>query len=213
MGKPSELKYKEFWNERYKDSNFAYGKEPNLFFKEQVQKLKPGTMLLPADGEGRNGVFAAKLGWKVTAVDLSKEGELKALKLATEQKVNINYIVDDIEKVEFPDESFDVVALIYAHFSSWKIPTIHKKLTQLLKENGTIIFEAYSKKHLAYKEANPKAGGPGDIDMLFSLAQIQTDFKGFEIQILEEKEIVLNEGEFHQGAGSVIRFVGKKISH
>jgi len=111
------------------------------------------------------------------------------------------------------NESFDAIALIYAHFSSWKISTIHKKLNQLLKENGTIIFEAYSKKHLAYKEANPKAGGPEDIDMLFSLEQIQTDFKGFEIQILEEKEIVLNEGEFHKGAGSVIRFVGKKISY
>lgn len=213
MEKQSELKYKEFWNERYQDSNFAYGKEPNLFFKEQVQKLKPGTMLLPADGEGRNGVFAAKLGWKVTAVDLSKEGEQKALQLAAEQNVNINYVVDDIEKVTLSNESFDAIALIYAHFSSWKISTIHKKLNQLLKENGTIIFEAYSKKHLAYKEANPKAGGPEDIDMLFSLEQIQTDFKGFEIQILEEKEIVLNEGEFHKGAGSVIRFVGKKISY
>ena len=213
MEKQSELKYKEFWNERYQDFNFAYGKEPNLFFKEQVQKLKPGTMLLPADGEGRNGVFAAKLGWEVTAIDLSTEGQRKALQLAAEQNVNINYVVDDIEKVTLPKESFDVIALIYAHFSSWKISTIHKKLTLLLKENGTIIFEAYSKKHLAYKEANPKAGGPGDIDMLFSLEQIQADFKGFEIQILEEKEIVLNEGEFHKGTGSVIRFVGKKISH
>lgn len=213
MEKQGELKYKEFWNERYQDSNFAYGKEPNMFFKEQIQQLKPGTILLPADGEGRNGVFAAKLGWKVTAIDLSKEGQKKALQLASEQNVNINYVVGDIEKVELLNESFDAIALIYAHFSSWKISTIHKKLIQLLKENGTIIFEAYSKKHLAYKEANPKVGGPSDINMLFSLEKIQADFKGFKIQVLEEKEVILNEGEFHKGTGSVIRFVGKKVSH
>ncbi|AUP78324.1 class I SAM-dependent methyltransferase [Flavivirga eckloniae] len=212
MEKQSELKYKEFWNERYQDSNYAYGKEPNMFFKEQLQKLKPGAILLPADGEGRNGVFAAKLGWEVTAVDLSKEGHRKALQLASEQHVNIDYVVEDIQNVELLNKPFDAIALIYAHFSSWKISPIHQKLTQLLKENGMIIFEAYSKKHLAYKEVNPKVGGPGDIDMLFSLEQIRADFKDLEIQVLEEKEIILNEGEFHKGTGSVIRFVGKRIS-
>jgi hypothetical protein len=46
--------------------------------------------------------------------------------------------------------------------------------------------------------------------MLFSLEQVQKDFLGFEVQILEECEVLLNEGEFHIGRGSVIRFVGKK---
>lgn len=75
--KKSDLKYIDFWNERYQDLNFAYGKEPNLFFKKELQKLKIGSILLPADGEGRNGVYASKLGWDVTATDLSIEGKVK----------------------------------------------------------------------------------------------------------------------------------------
>lgn len=208
--KKGELKYQEFWNERYQKSDFAYGKEPNMFFKEQLQKLKIGSILMPADGEGRNGVFAAKLGWNVTATDLSIEGKNKAEKLAEELGVSLRYVVGDVEKLKFERESFDAIALIYAHFSPWKISTIHQKLKTLLKPDGVILFEAFSKKHLGFQKTNPKVGGPKDLDMLFSVEQIQEDFPDFEVQILEEKEVFLNEGEFHYGTGSVIRFVGKK---
>lgn len=208
--KKSDLKYIDFWNERYQNLNFAYGKEPNLFFKEELQKLKTGTLLLPADGEGRNGVFASKLGWNVTATDLSTEGKNKALKLAKEFDVNLKYIVGDIQDLEFPKESFDVIGLIYAHFTAWKISAIHQKLVTLLKPNGYVIFEAFSKNHLNYQKNNPKIGGPKDIDMLFSIEQIQQDFTGFEIQTLDEREVLLNEGNCHNGKGSVLRFIGKK---
>jgi hypothetical protein len=53
---------KEFWNQRYAEAAFAYGSEPNAFFAEQLSKLEPGKLLLPAEGEGRNAVFAAKNG-------------------------------------------------------------------------------------------------------------------------------------------------------
>ncbi|GFD82693.1 methyltransferase [Tenacibaculum sp. KUL118] len=211
MMKKSDIKYTAFWDERYQNLDFAYGKEPNLFFKEELQKLKTGTILLPADGEGRNGVYASKLGWNVTATDLSIEGKNKAQKLANESGVSLKYIVGDIQDLEFPRESFDVIGLIYAHFSAWKISSIHQKLTTLLKPNGYIIFEAFSKNHLNYQKNNPKIGGPKDVDMLFSLEQIQQDFTGFEIQFLEEKEVFLNEGNSHNGKGSVIRFIGKKL--
>ncbi|WP_440067731.1 class I SAM-dependent methyltransferase [Tenacibaculum discolor] len=209
--KKSDLKYIDFWNERYQDLNFAYGKEPNLFFKKELQKLKTGSILLPADGEGRNGVYASKLGWDVTATDLSIEGKSKALKLANEFDTNLKYVVGDIQDLEFPKESFDAIGLIYAHFTAWKISAIHQKLVTLLKSGGYIIFEAFSENHLKYQADNPKIGGPKDINMLFSIEQIQQDFTGFEIQVLEEKDVFLNEGNSHNGKGSVIRFIGKKL--
>jgi len=55
------------WNDRYADGAFAYGKEPNVFFADQLKQFESGTILMPADGEGRNGVYAATLGWQVTA--------------------------------------------------------------------------------------------------------------------------------------------------
>ncbi|HRP00579.1 MAG TPA: hypothetical protein PLN54_14190, partial [Flavobacteriales bacterium] len=63
---------KEFWDERYGAEEYAYGTAPNAWFAEQLKGLMPGSLLLPAEGEGRNAVPAARLGWKVTAFDLSE---------------------------------------------------------------------------------------------------------------------------------------------
>ncbi len=81
----------DFWNERYAEDKYAYGIEPNDFVKQELQKLKPGKILFPAEGEGRNAVYAAQLGFDVYAFDPSEEGRRKALKLARENNVNINY--------------------------------------------------------------------------------------------------------------------------
>jgi hypothetical protein len=67
------------WNERYANEEFAYGEEPNNYLKEQLTKLDAGKILFPAEGEGRNAVFAAKEGWTVSAFDISNEGLRKAL--------------------------------------------------------------------------------------------------------------------------------------
>lgn len=198
------------WNNRYKEQGHAYGKDPNLFFKEWLQKLEPGAILMPADGEGRNGVFAAESGWKVTSFDLSIAGQSKALELATERNVSIDYIVGDLEQLAFEQESFDAIGLIYAHFAADKKSSLHKKLHTYLKPGGIIILEAFSKNHLELNKLDPKTGGPKEIDMLFSISEIMADFPNYDISILEEKEILLKEGRYHSGRSSVIRFVGKK---
>jgi hypothetical protein len=61
---------KHFWNERYASEEFVYGKHPNVFFQKCLINLKVGKIFLPAEGEGRNATYAAKLGWNVYAVDL-----------------------------------------------------------------------------------------------------------------------------------------------
>jgi hypothetical protein len=198
------------WNDRYKDQEFAYGKVPNVFFREWLSKFKPGAILMPADGEGRNGVFAARLGWKVTSFDLSTEGRTKALLLAQEHGVAIDYIVGDFEQINFEKGAFDAIGLVYAHFSAEMKPIFHKKLDTYLKSGGLIVLEAFSKKQIDFKKQNPKVGGPDDVDMLYSTAEIITDFDNYEVLVLEEKEIVLEEGKYHNGVGSVIRFVGRK---
>ncbi|MDN3677664.1 class I SAM-dependent methyltransferase [Flavobacterium paronense] len=210
MNKSWDADYKAMWNERYMDNEFVYGKEPNLFFKEWIQKFEPGSILMPADGEGRNGVFAAQLGWKVTSTDLSEEGMSKAFELAKEKKVDLEYSVGDLEELQFEPLSFDAIGLIYAHFAAEKKSVLHKKLNDYLKPGGIIIFEAFSKLHLLYNSIDPKVGGPKDFDMLFSTAEIAADFDNYEILLLEEKEITLEEGKYHIGKGSVIRFVGRK---
>lgn len=200
----------ERWNDRYSKSEFAYGEQPNNYLKEQLEKLAPGTILFPAEGEGRNAVFAAKLGWKVSAFDISVEGRNKAMRLAESNDVSIHYEVGALETLHFHPEQFDVIALIYAHFPAAIKSLYHKTLDKYLRKKGLIVFEAFSKRHVEYNSINEKVGGPKEIAMLFSIDEIKSDFVNYDIQELEEKEIELNEGLFHNGKGSVIRFVGRK---
>ena len=198
------------WNERYSKVEFAYGEQPNNYLKEQIAKLNIGTILFPAEGEGRNAVFAAKLGWKVSAFDISSEGKSKALKLAEKNNVTIDYKVGELHTLDFVIEQFDAIALIYAHFPADIKSLYHKTFDKFLKNDGIIIFEAFGKKHIAYVTANEKVGGPKDLETLFSIDEIKSDFQNYEIIEVVEKEIELNEGLYHNGIGSVIRFTGRK---
>jgi len=198
------------WNDRYSKDKFAYGEHPNNYLKEQLEKLNVGTILFPAEGEGRNAVFAAKLGWTVSAFDISIEGKNKAIQLAEINKVTIDYQVGELHTLNYNTEQFDTIALIYAHFPADIKSLYHKTLDKYLRKNGIVIFEAFSKKHLEYNSQNKNVGGPKDLEALFSIEELKLDFENYEIIELEEKEIKLNEGQYHNGKGSVIRFVGQK---
>jgi 2-polyprenyl-3-methyl-5-hydroxy-6-metoxy-1,4-benzoquinol methylase len=198
------------WDERYRQEEFAYGELPNQYLKEQLNKLPVGQILFPAEGEGRNAVYAATLGWTVSAFDISIEGKHKALRLSEAKGVKIDYQLGDLNSLHYQPGQFDAVALIYAHFPAEIKSQYHKTLDRYLKAGGMVIFEAFSKKHLDYIAKNEKVGGPKDLDMLFSSEEISSDFSNYEILVLEEVEIELSEGFFHNGIGSVIRFVGRK---
>ncbi|GLU44773.1 bifunctional 2-polyprenyl-6-hydroxyphenol methylase/3-demethylubiquinol 3-O-methyltransferase UbiG [Allomuricauda sp. NBRC 101325] len=198
------------WNTRFGQATYAYGTQPNVYLKAKLDGLEPGTILFGAEGEGRNAVYAAKSGWQVSAFDISEEGRKKTLKLAAKNQVDLDYQIGELNELGYQPEQFDAIALIYAHFPPNIRSGYHKLLNNYLKKGGIIIFEAFSKDHLEYKQVNPKVGGPNNVDYLFSLEEIQADFANFEIIELKKTTVQLNEGVGHVGMGSVIRFMGKK---
>jgi 2-polyprenyl-3-methyl-5-hydroxy-6-metoxy-1,4-benzoquinol methylase len=193
------------WNERYAKKVFVYGIEPNQFYKEQLAKLSIGKILFAAEGEGRNAVYAAQQGFEVSAFDSSIEGKNKAEALALEKNVKISYTVLGLEDVDFPENYFDILVLVYAHFPYEIRKKYHQKLVSFLKPNGSIIFEAFGKEQLNYT-----SGGPKQLDMLFSEDEIKSEFLGLNFNYLETVEITLDEGPYHQGKGNVVRCIGQK---
>lgn len=115
-----------------------------------------------------------------------------------------------MEQLHYQAEQFDAIGLIYAHFPAAVKSKYHKILDRYLKKGGVIIFEAFSKNNLDYVEKDGGIGGPKDIESLFSIAEIQSDFPDYNFEQLEQIEIELKEGLFHNGKGSVIRFMGIK---
>ena len=196
---------KNFWDERYSTEEYAYGEKPNQFLVDQLSRISPGKILFPAEGEGRNAVYAATLNWKVTAFDPSIEGQRKAFQLAEKYGVNIDYQLMNYETANFPENSFDCLVLVFAHVHSENRAKYHQKLISYLKPGGHLILEAFNKDQI-----NKTTGGPKDIDMLFSANELRNDFAGFGQLKIEETETLLDEGSFHRGKASVIRVSGIK---
>ncbi|WP_321374752.1 class I SAM-dependent methyltransferase [uncultured Draconibacterium sp.] len=194
-----------FWNERYSATEYAYGEVPNDFIRQQLPRIKPGKILFPAEGEGRNSVFAATLGWDVTAFDPSIEGRKKALSLAIKHNTKIQYLVSDFNTASFENDYFDCICLTYAHMPSTMREQVHNKLSTFLKPGGKLILEGFSKDQI-----KRNSGGPKNIDMLFDDKELENDFCNFNSLHIEKTEVILNEGPYHQGIASVIRLIGVK---
>lgn len=194
-----------FWDSRYSGKKYAYGIEPNTFFQKQIREIPVGNILLPAEGEGRNAVFAASLGWKVTAYDSSIEGKRKAEELALKNNVVFNYLLTDHENFSSQINLYDCITLIYVHMPEPRRNITHQKLLTYLKPGGTLILEGFSKNQI-----NNNSGGPKGIEMLFSKEELIDDFSSMREINIYEKDILLDEGSFHQGNASVIRLIGQK---
>ena len=195
----------DFWNDRYNKKDYLYGLQPNVFFKSQIVKYKPGNLFMPGDGEGRNSVYAASLGWKVDAVDFSSAAIEKARKLSGSFNLQINYEIEDLNEY-FPKKNFyDAASLIFVHLPPVVRKNLHAKLIDCLKLKGVIIIEVYEKKQIG-----KNSGGPQSAEMLYSIDELQNDFSNLQILYLKEELIDLNESEKHSGEANVIRFVGMK---
>jgi SAM-dependent methyltransferase len=195
---------KAFWDERYAEAGFAYGQQPNAYFQEAIQALQPGKLLLPCEGEGRQAVYAAQLGWEVTAFDQSSTGQQKALAWSAEVGVELNYVLADAMTFEAPAQ-FDLVALIFAHLPEVLRAPFHQRMAAMLKPGGLLLLEGFSKAQLGRA-----SGGPRDAAMLFSAEMLSGDFAGFDIISLSESLVQLNEGPYHQGEAAVVRILVQK---
>lgn len=200
---------KSIWDERFSDSEYKYGTEPNAFLKQEAHRIKSGgRVLVPADGEGRNSVWLAEQGFDVTAVDGSSVGLEKGRLLAERHGVSTTAVLADLNEWTPDAGSYDAVVLTYLHLMPAFRTSIHRTLTSSLKPDGILILEAFSKKQLGRT-----SGGPDNIEMLFTIEDLRHDFNDIlEEQLCEECETVLDEGPGHQGVAYVARYIGVKAN-
>jgi len=197
---------REFWNERYSQHQYVYGEAPNEFLKEQLNLISPGKIFLPAEGEGRNAIYAASIGWQVIACDYSEIAKNKALERAAALGLtSIQYTVEDLSHIVLPADEFDVVALIYVHLPIEVRRHLLQQCMKSLKPGGKIILETFSKDQLNYQ-----SGGPKDMELLYSCQELKNDLMDMEIIRCEELITQLDEGAFHSGSAAVVRLVAVK---
>jgi len=193
------------WDDRYNTDKYVYGKEPNLFFASSLKQFKPGKILLPGEGEGRNAVFAAKLGWEVDAFDQSSVALEKAKSLAQANGVDIRYQVSNITEYTFENDTYDTIGLIFIHANPEIRKLLHNQVEKALKPGGSLILQAF---HISQLENN--TGGPKSLEMLINKEILLAEFPSMIHKQLEVSEVMLEEGPFHRGVARVIQYIGTK---
>lgn len=194
-----------FWDARYGQEGFVYGKAPNTFFKEYIDNQSPGQLLLPCEGEGRNAIYAAQLGWKVKAFDYSNAAVEKARVFATGVGVEIDYEVASVDTFQLMPEFFDLIALTFVHLPDALRLPFFDRLPGALKPGGRLILQGFSTNQLGLT-----SGGPKDLSMLYTIEQLKRELRGLKIESLLEQTVTLDEGPYHQGIAQVINLIGKR---
>lgn len=195
-----------FWDAKYAGADYVYGTEANAWLRAQADLLGPGKSALAiADGEGRNSVWLAEQGLRVTAVDVSPRALAKAAALAQARGVAVELVEADLRSWIWPQDRFDVAVSIFAHFPSEVRRTIHSRLLRSLRRGGIVILEAYSPYQCIFQ-----TGGPADLDLLYTAYRLQQDFADAEVLHLEETITELAEGTGHHGTSAVTRLLARR---
>lgn len=193
------------WDERYSDSEYAYGTQPNDFLRANVAAIPKGKVLSLAEGEGRNAVFLAQQGYEVTAVDASAVGIKKAQSLAEQNAVKVNFIQADLTEFDPGVAQWDGLVSIFFPLGSRDRKALHKRMINALKPAGVFLLEAYTP-----AQVHNQTGGGKEPDNLQTAQSVQTEWQGLHFTHLQELERDVVEGRYHTGLANVVQAIAKK---
>lgn len=192
----------DVWDTRYAEDVYLYGTEPNDFLRNAAADIPLGDALCLADGEGRNGVFLAEQGHRVTSVDLSRRGLEKAQQLAADRAVELDTVVADLSSFDLGTNRWDLIVSIFAHTPPNVRTRIHADVGRALRPGGLFVLESYTPDQIGRG-----TGGPPSAKFTMTLDGLRSELTGMTIVHGAELLRSVHEGPAHCGDGAVVQVV------
>jgi SAM-dependent methyltransferase len=193
------------WDERFAETEYAYGTEPNAFLAAVACQIPDGPVLCLAEGQGRNATFLARQGYRVTAVDQSAVGLARARELAARHGVQITCIQTDLAEYHIESGAWAGIVSTYVHLPPALRAHVHRGAVDGLRPGGVIVIEAYSPRQLAFG-----TGGPRDAERLAARPALQAELAGLEFLLAQEAEREVVEGKYHHGMAAVVQVLARR---
>lgn len=193
------------WDERYGAPEYVYGTEPNEFLASVAGRIPPGRVLSIADGEGRNGVYLATLGHRVTSVDASPVGLAKAGRLAAAHGVKLTTVVADLAEYVITPGAWEGIVSIFCHLPPALRRQVHEQVVRGLAPGGMYVLEGYSVRQREFG-----TGGPQNAELLLTLDAVRGELSGLEFLHALELEREVHEGTLHNGPSAVVQVIARK---
>lgn len=167
---------REEWDRRYADGEFLWTVEPNRFVVQELRDVTPGHALDLACGEGRNAVWLAQQGWRVTAVDFSPVALAKARRLADARGVSVDWVAADLLDWEPQEGGYQLALVAYLQIEPVDRATVLRKACAALASGGEILVVGHDLSNLS-----DGVGGPQDPSLLYTSAAIAAELPGLTI--------------------------------
>jgi SAM-dependent methyltransferase len=177
---PTPEERRAYWDERFGEDRTVFGVEPNRFVAEHLAGLPPGIVLDLGAGQGRNAVWLAAQGHRVTAVDLSPVAGNQTREAAVAAGVDVDVVTADLTAWQPPPARFDLVLLSYLQLIAEQRIVVHAAAVDALAPGGMLFLVAHHADNLEHG-----VGGPQIADVLYTEADLATDFASLEIVTLE----------------------------
>ncbi|MEU2612193.1 class I SAM-dependent methyltransferase [Micromonospora sp. NPDC007271] len=169
------------WDARYAEApDLVWGVEPNRFVVESVEGLTPGSALDLAAGEGRNAVWLAERGWRVTAVDFSPVAVERGRELAARRGVPVEWRVGDVTAYRPVPGSYDLVLISYLHLPAEDLAGVLDSARRALRPGGTLVVVGHDLANLG-----GGVGGPQDPKVLLTPEGVVDGLAGLRIRRAE----------------------------
>lgn len=180
------------WNERYSGPGLVWGAGPNRFVTEEVTALPAGTAIDLGTGEGRNAIWLAERGWKVTAVDFSAAGLARAARLAAERGVNLDWVQADLLDYQAAPRGYDLVLVAYIHLPAAGLARVFRAAAAAVAPGGTLLVIGHDRDNITRGH-----GGPQAPDLLYTPAAVTAELGGLVIRRAEQvlRAVQAPEGE------------------
>ena len=193
------------WDERFSEPGYAYGTDPNDFLVSVTDHIPRGKVLCLAEGEGRNAVYLAGLGYEVTAVDTSSVGLEKAESLARERGVAIETVNADLEEYEIEQGIWQGVVSIFCHLPPVIRAALHERCLRGLAPGGVFVLEGFTPRQLEFG-----TGGPKSRELLMELDVVRLLLPGPRLEIARSLARYITEGKYHTGNAAVLQILAVK---
>jgi 2-polyprenyl-3-methyl-5-hydroxy-6-metoxy-1,4-benzoquinol methylase len=187
---------RERWNEKWRERLDGGNVEPSRSLVNEVEALPPGRALDLACGAGRNAIWLAARGWRVTAVDYSEVALAEARRRASAQGVDVDWILADVTVWEPEPGAYDLVCILYLQVPAQDRVAVLAAATSALAAGGTLLLVGHHRRNL-----EEGVGGPSSPDVLIEPEDVVASLPGFAI---ERSEAVLRPVETEEGTRQAI---------
>ncbi|MFY9821487.1 MAG: class I SAM-dependent methyltransferase [Thermoanaerobaculia bacterium] len=177
---------KASWNKIFDNPGYIFGTEPIPFLVDNLDLIPPqGRALELAMGEGRNAVYLAQKGFKVTGVDISEVAAKKCKSLAARRKVDVEVVIADLRDYKIQPNTYDLITNFY-----FPQPDLIPKIKEALKPGGFFMYEQWRpyRGGLGFPGGSSGAGSGGDVYQYSDVGrdELLNQFRDYRVHLYRE---------------------------